>query len=388
MSPVTSTPGAAGWKPDPWGQSAWRWWDGTAWTAHTHGPVTHQLERTRDPILPAWLSWPVVLCFLPALAITIYTGSDQPWSFLGALVPMVWVLPVLLWLDRLEPEPATARVHALLWGSTVAVVIGVVANGVALSAFGTNIASIVSAPIAEEIGKGLAIIMALRRHQVDSVSDGLVYAGWSALGFAVIEDVTYLGTAEPGSFIPILIARTVLTPFAHPLMTAWTGLAIGLAVRRGRSLWWAWWGWALAMFIHSLWNGSLVVAESMAAEELTSNLLLLVIAGFVLLFLLSGVMLVAVRRDESNQYRKVLPHLVSRYGLSEREQQIFASQASMQAARRALPAEQRAAFDSFHTTLARLAELARRPQDLGGPQEQRLVHNLRESRRHWQFVRS
>ena len=25
----------AGWHPDPWGQAAWRWWDGTAWTHHT-----------------------------------------------------------------------------------------------------------------------------------------------------------------------------------------------------------------------------------------------------------------------------------------------------------------------------------------------------------------
>ncbi len=32
---------AAGWYPDPWGQSHFRWWDGAQWTAWTHIPETH-----------------------------------------------------------------------------------------------------------------------------------------------------------------------------------------------------------------------------------------------------------------------------------------------------------------------------------------------------------
>jgi hypothetical protein len=28
-------PPAAGWYPDPWGQAATRWWDGSGWTGHT-----------------------------------------------------------------------------------------------------------------------------------------------------------------------------------------------------------------------------------------------------------------------------------------------------------------------------------------------------------------
>lgn len=29
-------PNPAGWYPDPWGQAASRWWDGTTWTGHTN----------------------------------------------------------------------------------------------------------------------------------------------------------------------------------------------------------------------------------------------------------------------------------------------------------------------------------------------------------------
>jgi hypothetical protein len=34
---MATQPTAAGWQSDPWGKAPWRWWDGHAWTGHTHG---------------------------------------------------------------------------------------------------------------------------------------------------------------------------------------------------------------------------------------------------------------------------------------------------------------------------------------------------------------
>lgn len=73
--------------------------------------------------------------------------------------------------------------------------------------------------------------MALRRREVDGVTDGIVYAGWVALGFAVVEDMTYFSlTSIEGDLLPVFVVRAILTPFAHPLFTFWIGLALGRAV--------------------------------------------------------------------------------------------------------------------------------------------------------------
>ena len=59
---------------------------------------------------------------------------------------------------------------------------------------------------------------------MDGVSDGIVYAGWVALGFAVVEDFLYFTTVvEAGLWREVFIVRALLTPFAHPLFTAWIG---------------------------------------------------------------------------------------------------------------------------------------------------------------------
>ena len=92
--------------------------------------------------------------------------------------------------------------------------------------------------------------------------DGVVYAGWVAIGFAAVEDVTYFADTEsPAQLLLVFVLRAVLTPFAHPLFTMWIGLAIGRAVRDGRPLWpHALWGYAAAVAAHALWNGSLALA--------------------------------------------------------------------------------------------------------------------------------
>ncbi len=372
--PPTGTP--AGWYADPWRVSAWRWWDGTAWTPHLHrGAET-------KPRLPSWLSVPVLLgavaTGLAMLVLLIF--SPEP-TLIGAalgLVPLLIVLPVLAWLDRVEPEPWSSRIHAVLWGGVVAAFVSGVVNTVVALEAGEAWAAVVSAPIVEELTKGLGVYWALRRREIDGVMDGIVYAGWVALGFAVIEDILYFADAfEADALIQVFVVRALLTPFAHPLFTAWIGLAIGLAVARRQSvLANATWGLGLAIACHGAWNGSLAFATE------TGNAAAIAIAAvcFVALFLGAVVTVILIRRNEQRRFVELVPYMAQRHGLTPEEVGVFGDWQRMLATRRSLPRAQRRHFDRVHAALARLALFYRRRGAADPATEQLLASQLQQAR--------
>ena len=79
----------------------------------------------------------------------------------------------------------------------------------------------------------------LRRREFDGITDGMVYAGIVAAGFAFTENIQYLGLAyvEGGEqmLTGVFIARCLVTPFAHPIFTVMFGIGVGVAAssRRG-----------------------------------------------------------------------------------------------------------------------------------------------------------
>ena len=365
-----------GWYADPWREGPWRWWDGQAWTAHVS-----QIEQSK-PKLPSWLSVPVIigiaLTVITMLLLLAYSPGPTLIGGVLGLVPLLIVLPVLRWLDRVEPEPRASKIHAVLWGAAVAgFVSGVVNSLVALGA-GEDWAAVVSAPLIEELMKGLGIYWALRRREVDGIMDGIVYAGWVALGFAVIEDVLYFaGAAEQGILTQVFILRAILTPFAHPLFTAWTGLAIGLAVARRQSvLANAFWGYGLAVASHAAWNGSLTFASQ------TGNEAAIAIAAlcFVALFIAAVVAVVLIRRDQQQKFTTLVPLLAQRHGLTTEEVGIFSDWKRMLKTRRSLDRSQRPHFDKVHAALARLALFYRRQGQSDPNTEQLLAGQLQQAR--------
>lgn len=372
--PPTGTP--AGWYADPWQVAAWRWWDGASWTPHVHaGPES-------KPRLPSWLSVPVLLgtiaTSLSMIALLVY--STEP-TLIGAglgLVPLVIVLPVLAWLDRVEPEPWSSRIHAVLWGGMVAAFISGVVNTIVALEAGEAWAAVVSAPVIEEVTKGIGVYWALRRKEIDGVMDGIVYAGWVALGFAVIEDILYFADAfEADALIQVFVVRALLTPFAHPLFTAWTGLAIGLAVARRQSvLANAIWGLGLAIACHGAWNGSLTYATE------TGNAAAIAIAAicFVALFFGAVITVILMRRNEQKRFVELVPYLAQRHGLTAEEVGVFGNWQRMLQTRRTLPRDQRPHFDRVHAALARLALFYRRRGSTDPATEQLLASQLQQAR--------
>ncbi len=355
FAPPQASGASAGWYPDPVELGGWRWWDGWAWTAHRAAPTV----GAKKPRLPLWLSPPVAICLPLVVLGVVALAFYEPAAVVGGLVPLLIVLPVIAWLDRVEPEPRHSRIHALLWGASVAIVFSLIVNVTVLEVWGENVAAVLGAPIIEEAMKGLGIVWAVRRREVDGPIDGVVYAAWVALAFAVVEDMTYFADASvSGIFVQVFVVRALLTPFAHPLFTMWTGLAIGRQVGAGRTIWpGALWGYGLAVAAHMAWNGSLVAAQPTEGTGDDGNilLLLLVVALFVVLFVAVLLKLRAMRRSEQYRFEQQLPFLVRQYGLTPVEQLMFTSWRQLIGARKSLPRKQRRAFDAVHSAIARLA---------------------------------
>jgi RsiW-degrading membrane proteinase PrsW (M82 family) len=226
----------------------WTWWSGHHWTQYSApGP--------RRPQLPPTLSVPVTVAGVLFVLSGVLLRPDLPLLAAAAVVPSLAVLAFLLFLDRVEPEPAEGRWHALLWGALVAGLVAGEINSAVLDGFGEAAAYLVAAPVGEELLKGAGLLWAVRRGEIDDTLDGAIYAGWIAVGFTVTEDlVYYLFAADGGYLLDEFLGRSLGT-FAHPLFTVWIGIAVGRAVaertdvRRALLR-----GAAVAIPLHAAWN--------------------------------------------------------------------------------------------------------------------------------------
>lgn len=201
---------------------------------------------------------------------------------LVALVPLAIVLLAVRWIDRWEPEPRWALWFAFLWGAAVSVAIALIVDlGVQLFVAVTSPAgagadatmqAVVQAPIVEELAKGVGVLLiyAFSRSHFDGPVDGLVYAATVAAGFAFTENILYFGAAliegGAGELGATFVVRGIFSPFAHVLFTACTGIAIGIAARRGGAgvIGWFLLGLVAAILLHAFWNGSLAFADALA----------------------------------------------------------------------------------------------------------------------------
>ncbi|GAB3672102.1 PrsW family intramembrane metalloprotease [Actinocorallia lasiicapitis] len=214
------------------------------------------------------------LCAMGALGLFALLGGNSFLVGLGlAILPVPLLVAAVLLLDRLEPEPAKDLVFAFLWGAGVAVLGALLLNTLGYhyiteplfgDSGGRFWTAAVGAPVIEESLKGsvLFVLLWFRRNEIDGVTDGIVYAAMVALGFAMMENISYYMQALDGpggvkSLESVFILRGLISPFGHPLFTAMTGLGVAYAAnhRTGRTT-------ALvlgllgAMALHAMWNAS------------------------------------------------------------------------------------------------------------------------------------
>ncbi|MCL1923894.1 MAG: PrsW family intramembrane metalloprotease [Propionibacteriaceae bacterium] len=180
-----------------------------------------------------------------------------------ALITLVPMVIAVMALDRLEPEPVPMLVMAFLWGAGSAVLVSALVEefGAFLIVVGTSAdvewsTVVILAPVVEEICKGAVLfgILFFRRHEINGITDGVVYASMCALGFAAVENIHYY--VSSWSMFATFIGRGVLSPMVHPVATAMTGIGIALSItRRGPTKFFLpVGGLILAMVLHAIWN--------------------------------------------------------------------------------------------------------------------------------------
>lgn len=277
----------------------------------------------------------VVLVSIVALLVAVYlvTGLGGDAFALGgimALIPLTIVFLGVRWIDRWEPEPRLAVLFAFLWGAAVAVVIALVVGaeietviaglggpGPGYEFFGAAI----QAPIVEETGKGLGVLLVfwVARRYFDGPVDGVVYAAWVAGGFAFTENILYFGSqlldsgGIDGNVIEIFLIRGIMSPFAHVMFTACTGIALGYAARRTGAV--GAMGFFLiglipAVLLHGLWNGALFFVNDFFGYYLVVQLPLFIVAVLLVRFL---------RRQESRLTRDRLSEYAAAGWISPQE---------------------------------------------------------------------
>ncbi len=256
-----------------------------AWLQHQrysaqYATTRAQANPTPRPTLRTWLLGGLVVgisVVLTTLFALLYGYSfGALWtiiSFLAALLPLVLVVPVFLWLDRFEAEPWPYLATAFLYGALVSTALALIANtiGGAVLMGSTDPASaevltaVYVAPVTEETFKGLFLLVMwwFMRREFNGLTDGIVYAGIVAAGFAFTENIQYFAGAAidhgVGGFAATFVMRGLMSPFLHPMFTTLTGIGVGLAATSGSravKVLAPVIGWSAAVLGHGLWNSA------------------------------------------------------------------------------------------------------------------------------------
>jgi len=202
-----------------------------------------------------WLGLLIAVCALSVIGIVTYVGWNigpvaLGVGIAGALLPVPVLVGCFLWLDRYDPSPLWIIIVSFLWGAGVATSGALVVNTQATHLFeewgvAEDLVAVLVAPFIEELLKAAfpLLLFAFYRKAFTGIIDGIVYCGLSATGFAMVENILYLGghgfagESEKGyaagafAVTAIFILRVPLTGFAHPLFTSLTGIGLGIAAR-------------------------------------------------------------------------------------------------------------------------------------------------------------
>lgn|GEM_PF-91568 len=241
----------------------------------------------------------IVIAAILATALALLAMAGSPVAFLIGMIPSLLGLAIglgcYMWLDRWEPEPPRLLLTAFLWGGGVAtagaILIGLLIQVIFVAAraeYTPFFGAVIQAPIVEEALKAAWLFIMLsgaRRREMNTLTDHLVYAGFSAFGFAFVENLLYFARAQSmEDVIAMSVIRTGFNLFGHALYTSATALGIYYARKNSDKLQAGpvILGYLGAVLLHALWNG----AASISFQALLVVYVVLLVPAFVGLIML------------------------------------------------------------------------------------------------------
>jgi protease PrsW len=284
-------------------------------------PARPLLDARRTGRPPAAFLALLTACCLIAVAelVTFVRGGPVP-ALIGlflATAPAPLALVVILYLDRLGPEPKGLLAAMFGTGAGIAAITAVAGRalhtGVITSpelephagrtAAVTLSAAVGGALVAETLKAAVMVaLLSTRRADVDRAHDGVVFASMLGLGSALIANVYAYAQAERqgvGVLVATFVRRGLFGPLWEPL-TAMIGLGVAYAASRpGSGRYWAIVvGWLAAVVLDTLWNDTVTASPG----RLAVTYLVLVVALVVVVILV-----VADRRRLVGMVRQFLP---------------------------------------------------------------------------------
>jgi RsiW-degrading membrane proteinase PrsW (M82 family) len=199
-----------------------------------------------------------------------------PDPFTAALLQAVVLLALVRALDVYEREPVKLLALMAVWGAVGATSIALLGNNAISALLPEDVDAVwgaaISAPLVEEVAKGLALVAAFLASiwtakrfgnaEFNGPTDGMVYGVAVGVGFAFAENNFYLLQEERlQDGLAVLDLREGffnLNTLAHGIYTGLFGAGLGMATwtrdKVARVLW-PLGGLALGMALHALHNG-------------------------------------------------------------------------------------------------------------------------------------
>ena len=207
-------------------------------------------------------SWALVVCSLILIALSVRAAiyeltealegvsSSDAWLAVGAsILSAVVGLVFLAWAARLKPT-VLSWLAAFGWGTGGALIFAGYGNTVIDSAVAASnlsddavdvVTSVVTGPLVEETGKGIAVLALVlaARKVLDRPAQGGVLGALVGLGFAWGEDVGYYVSALEDGMSGLwesFLARALLGAYGHAIFTGVFGYALAWAVLRAQNV--------------------------------------------------------------------------------------------------------------------------------------------------------
>jgi RsiW-degrading membrane proteinase PrsW (M82 family) len=240
-------------------------------------PVLDSARFGRTPVL--FLLGLAACCLTAIVALVLVVAQRGPAptlvGLLLALLPVPLLVALILYLDRLEPEPRALLAGIFGAGAGIAVITALLGRALhtgmittpdlephASVAVAVSVGAAIGGALVAETLNGLVLLalLASRRTEIDGVEDGVVYGSMVGLGFALVANVYAYGVAwntGAGALAEEFARRGIFGPVFQALFTSLIGIGVAYAAARpgglGKNLAIVA-GWVAAVVLDALWN--------------------------------------------------------------------------------------------------------------------------------------